>query len=238
MGKDFHPFNTTADWAKRGFHMRTPPLILASFDSSGEGDDRDALVMLAREEHQRGEPWDPDFAVLTKFRQLMSYRIPRHLEFPDKLAMLLNLHRQLVGWRNMRRSADHVFCVETNGVGYAMASSLRDKTGIGVAAYTTVANLSEDRYREKKLSMPRLAALDHLRVLFETHCYKVAPDAPGRKDFEGEVGSFVWAAPGRPEAIAGQHDDLIMAACGAAWIGAKVIPPLLRQQKFNGKKVH
>jgi len=238
MSEAFQAFNTNKDWQKRGFHMRTPPLILVGYDSSGDGDDRDALVMNSREEHQRGEPHDPDFAVLTKYRLLMFHQMETHLEFPDKLAMLLNLHRQLNAWQAVGRCSQHIFCVETNGVGWSMASSLRSKTGLQVAGYTTVGNLSEDRYREKKLSMPRLTALDYMRVLMETHCLKVAPGAPGAAAFANEVSSFVWAGKGRPEAIQGQRDDLVMAACGTCWIGGKVIPPLLKAKSSQKVQVH
>lgn len=233
---DFQPFNTTADWQARGYRLRTPPLILVGYDTSGDGDDKDALTMVAREEHQHGEPWDPDFAVMTMYRVLMAHRMAPQLEFPDKLAMLMRLHRQLNGWVNVGRSSGHVFTVETNGVGWAMSSSLRQKIGNKVVPYTTVGKLSEDRYVERKTSMPRLAALDNLRVLAETHCLKVAKGAPGAKDLAQEMGAFVWRAPGRPEALQGQHDDLVMSVCGAVWIGSKVIPPLLKQASYRERR--
>lgn len=232
---DFIPFNTTDDWRSRGFTMRTAPLILVAHDAAGDGDDRDAVVMLAREEHQHGEPWDPDFGVMTIYRVLMAYRMPQSMEFPDKLAMLLSTHSSLLRWKYSGRSSGHAFCIETNGVGYAMASSLRSKIGSGamVVPYVTVARLSDDRVIEKKTAMPRLAALDHMRVLTETHCLKVAKGAPGGKDLASEIGSMVWRGPGRPEAEQGQHDDMVMACCGALWIGSKVIPPILKAQKFR-----
>lgn len=229
----FEAFNTAKDWQERGFRLRTPPLILCGYDAAGGGDDRDALVMLQREEHQKGETWDPDFAVLTMYRLLMAYRMPPDFEFPDKLAMLLRLNIQLNNWRGRGRIHDHVFCIETNGVGYAMASSLGTKIGHKVIKYTTVSTLSEDRVVQKNISMPRLAALDHMRVLLETHAFKVAKDATGNKDFAREVNSFVWHQKNAPAAIAGQHDDLVMAACGAVWIGSRIIPPILKAEKFR-----
>jgi hypothetical protein len=114
-----------------------------------------------------------------------------------------------------------------------MASSLRQRFQERVFSYNTVGNLSEDRYREKKMSMPRLAALDHMRVLAETHCLKIAKGAPGAHDLTSEIGAFVWRRPGRPEAIEGQHDDLVMSVCGSLWIGSKIIPPFLKQESYR-----
>lgn len=232
----YEGFNTVKDWKDRGYHMRTPPLILVGYDSSGDGDDRDALTMVAREEHQRGEEHDPDFAVVTMFRVLMAHRLPQSLEFPDKLAKLLSLHKSLATWRDTGRAAEHVFCIETNGVGHAMGSSLRQWIGGNVVTYNTVGRMSSEPYEAKQVSMPRLAALDNMRVLAETHVLKVAKDAPGSKDLINEMGAFVWRRPGRPEALSGQHDDLVLSLCGALWIGTKVIPPILRQKKYDPKR--
>lgn len=226
-------FNRTMDWKQRGYHLRQPPLILACYDPSGDGDDRDALVLLAREEHQKGEPHDPDFSVMMLFRALMAHEMARDLEFPDKLAMLLKLHRQLLGWTRSGRAAKHVFCVETNGVGYAMHSALRTHIGNHVIGYTTVGTTNDNTFTEKKVSMPRLASLDHLRVLAETHALKLAKDAPGREILIRQMSSFVWRGAGRPEAMLGQHDDIVMALAGGCWIGSKVLPPVLKQKKFR-----
>lgn len=230
-------FNTLADWKSRGFHMRTPPLIIPCFDSAGDGDDRDALVMVAREEHQQGETWDPDFAVQIMFRLLLVHQMPNTFEFPDKLAMLLKLHRELIRWQNMGRCKKHVFAIETNGVGYAMGSAMRKAVGNHVITYHTVGSDATDMpFVNKRLSMPRLPALDHLRVLAETHCLKIAKDAPGKAIFEKEMASFVWARPGRPAAIEGQRDDTVMATAGACWIGAKVLPPFLKQTRVDARR--
>jgi hypothetical protein len=228
----FQPFNTVADWRARGYAMRTPPLILVGYDPAGDGKDRDALSMVAREEHQHGEPWDPDFGVATIYRLLQAYRMPQSMEFPDKLAMILKLNSELTRWMYVGRSAGHVICIETNGVGYAMASSLRQKIGARVAPYVTVARVTDDRIIEKRTAMPRMAALDHMRVLAETHCLKIAKGAPGGREFIKEMQAFVWGS-GRPEAQEGQHDDIVMSVCGALWIGSKVIPPLLKAQTFK-----
>lgn len=227
-------FNTGADWKSRGFNMRIPPLVLVAYDPAGDGRDRDAVVMISREEHQQGEAWDPDFAVQVVFRILMVHQMGRDLEFPDKLAMLLKLHRELARWGRMGRCKKHVFCVETNGVGYAMGSSLRSTIGNNVVNYKTVGTASTDKpFTDNRIAMPRLAGLDNLRVLAETHCLKVSKSAPGKEIFEREMGSFVWARPGRPEAIQGQTDDCIMAAAGACWIGTKVLPLFLKQMKYT-----
>ena len=229
----FEPFNTTRDWRARGYIMRTPPLMLVAYDPAGDGKDRDAVVMIGREELQHGEVWDPDFAVMTMFRVQMAFEMPPAFEFPDKLAMLLNLHTQLRSWQAKGRIVNYVFCPETNGVGYAMASTLRSKIGNHVQPYVTVARITDDRVIESRTAMPRMAGLDHMRVLAETHCLKMARGAPGAQELTKQMDAFVWRRPGRPEAIEGQHDDMVMAAAGAIWIGSKVIPPILKARSFR-----
>jgi hypothetical protein len=222
-------FNRIVDWKQRGYHLRMPPLVLVGYDPAGDGRDKDAMTLTAREEHQKGEPYDPDFSVMMLYRVLMAHEMSPDLEFPDKLAMLLRLHRQLKGWARAGRCTNHVFTVETNGVGYAMGSALRSNIGNNVVTYTTVGNATDKPYTEKRLAMPRLAALDNLRVLAETHALKLAKDAPGREILLRQMASFVWRRAGRPEAIEGQHDDMVLSLAGACWIGTKVIPPLLKQ---------
>jgi hypothetical protein len=232
MGVPNETFNSTQSLRDRGFKLSMPPLIIIGNDPAGSGDDRDAVVMVAREELQKGEPYDPDFAVITKFRVLAAQRLPQQMEFPDRLARLLSLHRTMLGWTGAGRSSGHYFTVETNGVGYAMASSLGSKLGGYVIPYTTLGNISEKPFAGGNVAMPRLAALDHLRILLETHLIKMAPGAEGGKELSSELAAMVWARPGRPEAMQGQHDDLVLALTGAVWIGSKIIPPILKAQTF------
>jgi hypothetical protein len=230
-------FNTGADWKSRGFFMRSPPVVIACFDPAGDGSDRDALVMIAREEHQMGEPIDPNFAVQTVNRVLLVHQMSSDMEFPDKVAVMLRLHRNLSIWRRKGRSHTHVLCIETNGVGYAMGSTLREKVGKNVLTYHTVGRTSNDLpYGDKRIAMPRLPALDHLRVLAENHTLKIAKDAPGKAILEKEMASFVWRRPGRPEALEGQRDDAVMALAGACWIGSKIIPPVLKQERYSASR--
>jgi len=226
-----YAFNSSEDWQQRGFHLRTAPLCIAAYDPAGDGQDHDALMVMTREEHQRGEPHDPDFAVAMKYRVLMCQRMPRDFEFPDKLAKVLSLHRSLMKWELAGRIHTHVIAVEANGVGWGLASALRDKLGHVVIPYTTVGSTSDTPYTGHKVSMPRLAALDNLRILMETHHLKLIPEAPGAKDLIQELNSFVWRRPGRPEAMQGQKDDLVMALCGGIWVGSRVIPPILKGAK-------
>jgi hypothetical protein len=229
-------FNSAEDMRDRGFHMMDPPLAILNYDPAGDGDDRDAIIMLQREEWRRGELHDPDLAVEYIFRILLAQRLPKDDEFPDKLARILGANRQLRQWKNQGRIWEYVIGVEQNGLGYAMASSLRTKTNTPVIGYTTVRNTSDKPYTAKNVSMPRLAALDNLRVMLEIHRLKIAKDCVGKKELIGEMNSFVWAAPGRPEAVDGQHDDLVMALCGAIWIGTKLIPPYNKQLKIDPKR--
>jgi hypothetical protein len=230
MGKidGIEVFNSDKDWRERGFHLRTAPVIIVSYDPAGDGDDRDAIIVTSREEHQRGEPHDPDFAVEMKFRVLMGQRIPVDFEFPDKVAKLLAIHRQLTQWQAGGRIHTHAFAVESNGVGWGLASDLRSKIGESVLPYTTIGSAMDKPYGGGKINMPRLAALDHLRIMMETHHLKLIPGAPGSKEIISELNSFVWRRPGRPEAMDGQKDDLVMALCGGVWVGSKIIGPTLK----------
>lgn len=225
---DIEVFNSDADWRDRGFYLRAPPIVFVAYDPAGDGSDRDALVVLSREEHQKGEPEDPDFAVEMKFRVMMAQRMPMDFEYPDKLARILAIHKQLTRWRASGRIYAHVLCIESNGVGWGMASDLRSKIGEAVIPYTTIGSTTDKPYGGAKVTMPRLAALDHMRIMLETHHCKIIPEAPGAKDLASEMNSFVWRRPGRPEAMDGQKDDLVMAMCGGIWIGTKIVGPSLK----------
>jgi hypothetical protein len=230
-------FNSDADWKARGFTLRQPPLVIVSFDPAGDGNDRDALVVQTREEHQRGEPIDPDFAVEQKFRVLMCERLPVDYEYPDKMARILAMHKQLIRWQAQGRIAGHVIAIESNGVGWGMSSDLRTKIGQFVVSYTTVGSTGDKPYGGGKVNMPRLAALDWMRIMMETHHLKIIPDARGAKELTSELNSFVWRRPGRPEAMLGQNDDLVMALCGGLWVGSKIIGPMLKQERTPSRRV-
>ena len=227
--------HNAADLKDRGFQLLTPPVTFISFDPAGDGDDRDALVGLSREEHQKGEPHDPDFSVEFVFRVLMAHRLPQDWEFPDKLGALLSLDRQLRAWRGQGRHSEHFFCVETNGVGYGYASSMSRKTSTRVIPYVTVGNANAARapQADARISMPRLKALDNLRILMETGYVRRTKDGPGMKMLEDEMNAFVWRGKGRPEAMAGQTDDLVMALTGAVWMASNVVPPVLKQARVR-----
>lgn len=235
MVEHVHAFNSDREWRDRGFSLRQPPLVVVSYDPAGDGDDRDAIIVQTREEHQRGEPHDPDFAVEMKFRVMMAQRMPVNHEFPDKIAKLLAIHRQLLQWEGAGRISRHVFAVESNGVGWGLASDLRSKIGDLVLPYTTIGSSTDKPYGGHKITMPRLAALDWLRMMMETHHLKIIPDAPGSKELASELNSFVWRRPGRPEAMLGQKDDLVMALCGGVWIGSKIIGPSLKAKSLPGR---
>ena len=226
-------FNTTTDLRGRGFRLVDPPVNILNYDPAGDGDDHDALVLVSREEWRRGELHDPDLSMEFIFRILLAQRMPKDWEFPDKVAGILRLNKQLLRWQSKGLQHAHVIGVESNGVGYAMASSLRHRTGVPVMAYTTVGKASDTPFESKKVAMPRLASLDNLRVLFELHRLKMVPDIQGKDDLVSELNSFVWARAGRPEAMTGQHDDLVMALAGACWIGTKLLPPVTKQVKID-----
>lgn len=228
-------FNNADDLKERGFQLLTPPVTIVAVDPSGDGDDRDGVVVVSREEHQRGMEHDPDFAVEFVFRIMLAHELPKDYEFPDKLATLLNLDKRLSKRTSQKRQTTHFFAFETNGVGYGYASSFSRKSGTRVIPYATVGRVTQGRAPgNAKIAMPRLEALDNTRILIETGYLKAATGAPGLDTLQKQMQAFVWRGKNRPEAMAGQHDDLVLALTGALWIGAKVIPPILKQQRIPG----
>lgn len=222
---------------ERGYALLTPPLYFAALDPSGDGSDNNAVALIAREEWQKGEPIDPDFSVEHMLRIKMALRLNPDCEFSDVMAQLYSLHRYLVGLKKAGAAAGHLFCVETNGVGFGYEAQLRQKVGANrVIGYTTVGNVGNDTDAGRKLVMPRLAGLDNMRIMVELHRMKLEEKAPGAKELEAEFRSFIWKAPGRPEALTGHHDDLVMAVAGATWCATKLVPPILKQVSFRNRK--
>lgn len=230
-------FNNASDLKERGFQLLTPPVTIVAVDPSGDGDDRDGVVAVAREEHQRGMAHDPDFAVEFVYRIMLAHQLPQEYEFPDKLASLLALDKKLQGWTGQRRQTAHFFTFETNGVGYGYASSFSRKSPTKVIPYATVSRVNNAGAApgRAKIAMPRLEALDNTRVLIETGYVKGATGAPGLDILQKQMQAFVWRGKNRPEAMAGQRDDLVLALTGALWIGSQIIPPVLKQVNMPGK---
>lgn len=232
---------TRKELRERGFAMRDAPLALLVYDPAADGDDHDGLIILSREEHRRGELHDPDLAVEMIYRVLMAQYMPRELEFQDKAAKILSLHRSMRAWTNRGKMAEHMVLVETNGVGWPMQSFLKDKLGFRLRPYTTTSTLigrpSGAPHQSKMWAMPRLAALDHLRMQMDLQRLKTEEDAPGASLLIKEFNSFIWASKNRPEAIQGQHDDLIMPLAAGCWFGSKVIPPLVKATRVTASGI-
>lgn len=211
--------------------LRHPPLALLSLDPSGDGEDYHAVNVTYREEWQRGEPIDPDFEVERMYRIQMARRLPQNLEFGDVLAAMLRTVAHLASQRDAGRIAEYVVNVETNGVGHGFASALRQKLGPRrVVGIFTTGGQDAKPVVEDRTTMPRMAALDHVRMLLELHYLRAAANAVGMDELAAELQTFVWRGKGRPEAMVGQHDDLVLALTLNVWSGEKLIPPLLRQQ--------
>lgn len=226
-----HMFSA-AEMKARGFRMRQPPLGLLVYDPAGDGDDHDGIVLLSREEHQRGELIDPDLSVEMIYRLMHCEYLPPEQEFQDKAARIFALHRAMVGWRDRGYMHGHVVLIETNGVGWPMFSFLKSRLGSLVAGYHTVGTLAAKPVQSIGLAMPRLQALGYMRMMLELQRLKSEKDEMERrgiKKFTNELNAFVWKSKGRPEAISGQHDDLIMPAAAGLWFGSHAIPPLVKQ---------
>lgn len=219
------------DLHDKGFRLIQPPLSVMAFDPAGAGDDFPGAVEVQREEWQLGETTDPDFQTQKVYRIHRAKRLPRHLDFPDQLAWLLAVARAQKKKASRRMISDFFFAIETNGVGWPTYRSLRQKMSARrVLGVTTVATTSDKPIHGGSVKMPRLAGLDLVRVMIEISRLKMKKDAPGAKELSEELSAFVWASKNRPEAIDGQHDDLVLALAIAVWIGEKVIPPMVRQQ--------
>lgn len=76
--------------------------------------------------------------------------------------------------------------------------------------------------------MPRMPGLDLVRMLMETHYLRAAKNASGMEILAEELNTFVWRGKNRPEAMQGQHDDLVMALALAVWASEKLVPLMLR----------
>lgn len=219
--------------------MREPGLTMCVYDPAGEGKDNDAVVIMQREEWRRGELYDAELAMEYVMRILMCEYMNVNWTLNQKVARLLAMERAMRKWENKKKSAGSVMMIETNGVGYGAASLLKDKvpTTTTIRGYQTVARTDNKSFQAGNLSMPRLAALDNTRMLLDLDRIKAVKDAPGMDLFVQELNSFVWASARRPEAIAGQKDDLIMALTGACWFGTKVIPPITKALTVTPKGI-
>lgn len=223
---------------KDGFSLRAPVLSIVAFDPSAEGDDFPTCVLVDREEWQRGETVDPNFAVQRRYRVKLVNRMDRTLEFPEQQAALMRLHR----WLNHRQAKglcyQHFLVIETNGVGWPIASDLRLKLGsVVVPMATTGSGSNSPQGARGSVAMPRMAGLDNLRYLMEMHALKIDRDAPGGHILQTEMQSFVWAGKRKPQALSGQHDDSILPLASACWLGQKVVPPYLKQKVPKKPKV-
>lgn len=213
-----------------GFYMHDAPVGILCYDPAGSGNDRDAMVLLQREEWRRGELNDPDLAVETIYRMMYCEEMDPTFEAPDKIARALTVLRQMRVWQAKRRLAEVYMTVERNGVGYAMADHLKRQTKTQIIGYNTVGVMTDKKFQNKQMSMPRLAALDLMRVCLETHRLKMEKRAIGANIIASQINSFVWKRPGRPEAIEGMRDDVIMAICGGIWFGTHAIPMITKHQ--------
>ena len=222
MGRESN-FFTNEQLQERGFVMRDPPMAILAYDPSGSGKDRDGIVILSREELRRGELDDPDLAVEIVYRALYASYMPRDLEFPDKMAKILSLHRAMMKWAAKGKMHSHIMLVETNGIGHSAKSFLQTKVHRYVRGYTTVAAV-HDRHvmAETGWVMPRNTALDNLRSKMELQRFKAEKGAPGMTELKNEFASFVWKNNVRPEAIDGQHDDLVMPSAAACYFGDRL----------------
>ena len=225
-----NPLNTVKQLHEQGYRLVAPPVAIVTLDPSGAGEDFNALTWIDREEWQRGEVTDKLFSVQRLYRLQVAQRLPQSAEFGDLVAQMLRINLFLKKRRNKKLLHSIITVVETNGVGWGIFNQVKKKIGDGVIGIITVTGTNSRAFSGGRMSMPRLPGLDHLRVLLETHLLKMHPKTPGAKEIESEFRSFVWKRAGRPEALDGQKDDLLMSLAIGCWVGEKVVPATVRQQ--------
>lgn len=219
-----------AQLLEEGWALRTAPSIVVMLDPSGEGDDRTGLVALERHELELGERHDPDFQVEHVFLLTRAERLERDMEFPDVIATLLAFHRYFISEKGKKRINRHWFGIEANGVGWPFASQLRQMIGSDhVLAITTTGAANDLPWSEGGWVMPRMAGLDLLRMMTQLQRFQIKKGAVGKDLIIREMQSFAYKGK-RPEAMEGAHDDLVMAAAGALWLGCRIIPPLVKAE--------
>lgn len=234
--------NSTKALNDLGFYNKEPPIAFLTLDPSGDGEDNNALVLMFREEFERGERYDIGYEHQMIYRFAMMHRLRSDMEFPEVLAALLRAWRVLVGMRDRGRIGDYAIIVETNGVGHGYYHSVRSKVGDRVLGVYTSGGDKDSAVNQSKIIMPRMAGLDNFRLLLEQQQVKLAihPEtgvqAPGATAFKSELGSFVWRGPKKPEALAGQKDDLVMAAAIGAWVASKLYPPVAKAVRIPKPK--
>lgn len=218
------PILTPPQLHEQGYRLYKAPVSIIAFDPAGRGNAFPALTWIDREEWQRGEVWDPDLSVQLLYRLHFAHRLPRDGEYVDFLAAIMRLD-SLMGQRINRGLCTHsAIVIETNGVGWPAYSQLSTSKRVQseVLGVTTTGTTSRKSADKSRLTMPRMAGLDLLRVMIETQRFKLRPDIPGAKEFETETKSFVWKNA-RPEALAGQNDDIVMSVAHGVWAGEHYI---------------
>lgn len=221
--------NTVRFLRDDGYRLVAPPIAVATFDPSGEGDDYSALTIQQREEWQLGTPDEPGFAVRMHSRLIRAERMPVGSEFPDNKARLLRIARQLI---ESTWFADWKLVIEANGIGGPYIDELRPRLPLGkVMKITTVALSRDDKPVAKSgWVMPRQAGLDNLRAGMELQQVKIDKtlrDKEGGKDLQKELRTMVWNGR-RPEAQQGAHDDLVMSWALGYWVATKILPRTVR----------
>lgn len=217
-----------AELGKLGFRLRRAPTVLFSLDPSGEGDDRTGLSIIERHELELGEPDEPKFAVEHAFMIRHVERLPRDMEFPDVMALLLAYHKGML--KRPKAVQRHWFAIEVNGVGWPFYSQLHNLCGPGFVIPVVTTGSADDRpYGEEdnRPRMPRMAGLDLFRVMLQLQRIMIVPGAKGADELVREMRSFVFNGR-RPEAAEGEHDDLIFSSVLGVWVGARIIPPTAR----------
>lgn len=226
--------NTVREFNHYGYYLQTPPVSLIVLDPAGDGNDGNGIVWMDREEYQKGEPEDPDFSVIPVNRIKFAAQLDSAMEWSDVMARLLALHRFMLLRERRGLSFRYFITVEVNGVGYGYANHLKEKVGTKkIIKVTTVGGQKEEAHNETGFIMPRLPGLDHLRMRIEGHTFKIDKTAPGLDILNSQMRSFVWLKKGRPEALPGQRDDLVMSSAIGNWTLSKIIPPALKAKRFT-----
>lgn len=220
---EFEAINTDAYLTTRGFRRWGAPLAAIALDPAGDGEDRAALTVTDREVWVRGEPWDDDVQVLVRYVWRGGLLYPNQTPATYVKSSVISAANQLRTSMDRGKLVGFTVAVECNGVGWALASDLKQKMPGLVVPVMTTGGKKPSVSSGGNPTMPRAPALDFWRVLMEESRWKVDKHAPMRDALKREMDAFVWRG-GKPQAAAGKHDDLLMSSVVGTWALGNMVP--------------
>jgi hypothetical protein len=209
-----------------GFQEKGPTTEILAFDPAGAGADSPGLVWVTRRTFILGDyPYEPDSSAQPIMRIRAAVAMVPDSSYAEQEARCLTWHRRMMAAQRADQVEQHAVCIETNGVGFALGDQLKRKIGKFCLPYTTVA-AADKTFKGGKVLMPRGPALGLLRAHMVMHRLKASDDAIGMEDLGRQLDSFLRSEKknGKPEAMAGEHDDLVLPLAACCWMSNRILP--------------